>query len=201
MKKVVRPGGFFAKAEGAPSWRDRLAKMKLGGARKPTAKLEIDDANGEKLIFPEIGDVSEIAEGVAVTATDGTHVFVADTTTYTVEVTAGKIASVVETPTQADPPAAEAMSAETVEFIEAVAQALEEAGEFQATAQKTIDEQAKTIIEQSNLIATMQEDFKKFKATMGHKDDKGEGAGADDEPTKKVSIKGKSIDLSKLNLK
>lgn len=195
MKKVVRTGGFFAKAEGAPSWRDRLAKMKLGGARKPTAKLEIDDANGEKLIFPEIGDVSEIAEGVAVTATDGTHVFVADTTTYTVEVAAGVIASVVETPTQADPAAeAQAMSPETVEFIEAVAQALEEAEEFKATANAKIEAQ-------EQLIATMQEDFKKFKATMGHKDDKGDGAGADGEPTKKVSIKGKSIDLSKLNLK
>lgn len=193
MKKVVRTAGFFAKAEGAPSWRDRLAKMKLGGARKPTAKLEIDDANGEKLIFPEIGDVSEIAEGVAVTATDGTHVFVADTTTYTVEVLAGSIVSVVETPTEAAAEA-EAMSPETVEFIEAVAEALEAAEEFKATAEAKIEEQA-------NLIATMQEDFKKFKATMGHKDDKGDGAGADEEPTKKVSIKGKSIDLAKLNLK
>lgn len=194
MKKVVRTAGFFAKAEGAPSWRDRLAKMKLGGARKPTAKLEIDDANGEKLVFPEIGDVSEIAEGVAVTATDGTHVFVADTTTYTVEVLAGSIVSVAETPTEADPPAAEAMSQETVEFIEAVAQALEAAEEFKATAEAKIEEQA-------NLIATMQEDFKKFKATMGHEDDKGDGAGADDDKKKKVSIGGKSIDLAKLNLK
>jgi hypothetical protein len=194
MKKVVRTAGFFAKAEGAPSWRDRLAKMKLGGARKSTAKLEIDDANGEKLIFPEIGDVSEIAEGVAVTATDGTHVFVADTTTYTVEVLAGAIVSVVETPTEADQPAAEAMSPETVEFIEAVAQALEDAEEFKATANAKIEAQEK-------LIATMQEDFKKFKATMGHKDDKGDGAGADDDKNKKVSIGGKSIDLAKLNLK
>lgn len=196
MKKVVRTGGFFAKAEGAPSWRDRLAKMKLGGARKPTAKLEIDDANGEKLIFPEIGDVSEIAEGVAVTATDGTHVFVADTTTYTVEVLAGVIVSVVETPTEADPPVAEAeaMSPETAEFIEAVAEALEEHAQFKATAEATIAEQA-------NLIATMQADFTKFKATMGHSDDKGDGAGADDDKKKKVSIGGKSIDLAKLNLK
>lgn len=195
MKKVVRSAGFFARAEGAPSWRDRLAKMKLGGARKSTAKLEIDDANGEKLIFPEIGDVSEIAEGVAVTATDGTHVFVADTTTYTVEVLAGSIVSVVETPTEAAAEAeAEAMSPETVEFIEAVAQALEAAEEFKATAEAKIEAQA-------NLIATMQADFTKFKATMGHKDDKGDGLGEDDDKKKKVSIGGRSIDLAKLNLK
>lgn len=193
MKKVVRPGGFFAKAEGAPSWRDRLAKMKLVGTRKPTAKLEIDDANGEKLIFPEIGDVSEIAEGVAVTAADGTHVFVADATTYTVEVAAGLIVSVVETPVEADPPAAEAMSPETAEFIGAVAEALEEHAEFKATAEATIAEQGRTI-------ATMQEDFKKFKATMGHKGDKVDKTD-EDEPKKKVTINGKAIDFAKLNLK
>lgn len=194
MKKVVRPGGFFAKAEGAPSsWRDRLAKMKLVGTRKPTAKLEIDDANGEKLSFPEIGDVSEIAEGVAVTATDGTHVFVADNTTYTVEVLAGAIVSVVETPTEADPPAPEAMSSETKEFIDAVAEALEEHAEFKATAEAKIEAQ-------EQLIATMQADFKKFKATMGHKDDKVDEPGGD-EPKKKVTINGKAIDFAKLNLK
>jgi len=193
MKKVVRQGGFFAKAEGAPSWRDRLAKMKLGGARKSTAKLEIDDANGEKLIFPEIGDVSEIAEGVAVTAADGTHVFVADTTTYTVEVAAGLIVSVVETPVETDPPAPEAMSPETAEFIGAVAEALEEHATFKATAEATIAEQGRTI-------ATMQAEFTKFKATMGHKDDKADETGGD-EPKKKVTINGKAIDFAKLNLK
>src|SRR6187402_1573001 len=133
MKKTIRSGGFFAKAEGAPSWKDRLAKMT--GKAKPTAtaRLEIDDANGEKLVFPEIGDVSEIAEGVAVSATDGEHVFTSDTTTYTVTVAAGVITAVVETPIE-EAPAAEAMSEETVEFVQAVASGLEAAEAFQATA-------------------------------------------------------------------
>lgn len=189
MKHLVRKGAFFAKAEGAPSWRDRLAKMKLGGGpRKATAKLEIDDANGETLVFPEIGDVSEIAEEVAVTATDGTHVVSVDGKTMTVEVLQGKVVSVVEEMVE-DPASAE-MSAETQEFIEAVAEALEEAAEFKATAQATISKQAETI-------ATLQEDFKKFKATMGHADDK---APAGDEK-KEVKIGGKKIDIAKLNLR
>lgn len=191
MKKVLLTGGFFAKAEGAPTWRDRLAKMKLGGGqRKSTAKLEIDDANGEALIFPEIGDVSEIIEGVAVTATDGTHVFTADSSVYTIEVAGGKVTKVVED--QTGDPAPEAMSPETVEFIEAVATALEAAEEFKATAEAKIEEQA-------NLIATMQEDFKNFKATMGHKSDKDDDK--DDDKKKTLQIGGRSINLAKLNLK
>lgn len=194
MKKVLLTGGFFAKAEGTPTWRDRLAKMKLGGGqRKSTAKLEIDDANGEALIFPEIGDVSEIIEGVAVTATDGTHVFTADSSVYTIEVAGGKVTKVVEDQTGDPAPAAEAMSPETVEFIEAVATALEAAEEFKATAEAKIEEQA-------NLIATMQEDFKNFKATMGHKSDKDDDS-ADGDKKKTLSIGGKSINLAKLNLK
>lgn len=199
MKKTIRPGGFFAKAEGAPSWKDRLAKMKLMGGGKPkaTAKLEIDDAvSGEKLIFPEIGDVSEIAEGVAVTATDGPHVFTADTTTYTVEVLAGKVVSVVETPTEEEEEEAAAeMSAETAEFVEAVAEALEVAGEFQATAT------AKFTKLESDL-ATALETIKTLKATMSHRTPKeGEGDSDDDGKPKTFKVAGKSIDLSKINLK
>jgi len=126
MKKVIRPGGFFARAEGAPlSWKERAAKL-LGKAKpKATAKLEIDDANGEKLIFPEIGDVSEIAEGVAVSATDGEHVFTSDGTTYTFTVASGVITAVVETPIEEEVIEAEAMSEDTAEFVQAVAEAME----------------------------------------------------------------------------
>src|SRR6478735_4774337 len=114
MNKQIRTGSFFAKAEGAPSWKDRLAKMTGKAKPKATAKLEIDDANGETLVFPEIGDVSEIAEGVTVTAADGEHVFTADATTYTVVVTNGVVTSFTETPIEV---AAAEMSAETVEFV------------------------------------------------------------------------------------
>ena len=191
MKKTIRPGGFFAKAEGGLSWKDRLAKMRGKGKPKPTAKLEIDDAvSGEKLIFPEIGDVSEIAEGVAVTATDGPHVFTADTTTYTVEVLGGKVVSVVEAPIEEE--AAAEMSAETAEFVEAVAEALEVAGEFQATAT------AKFTKLESDL-ATALETIKTLKATMSHAEP-GEGEGTDPKP-KTFKVGGKAIDLSKINLK
>jgi hypothetical protein len=189
MKHLVRKGAFFAKAEGAPTWRDRLAKMKLGGAdRKATAILEIDDANGETLIFPEIGDVSEIAMDVTVTATDGAHVVAVDGKTFTIDIMAGKVVSVIEEMPAG--PGAE-MNAETAEFIGAVAEALGEHEEFKTSATALIEAQAQTI-------ATMQEDFKKFKATMGHGSDEDE---EQDETKKKIVIGKKSIDFAKINLK
>jgi hypothetical protein len=193
MNKQIRKGAFFAKAEGAPSWRDRLAKMKIVKApRIAKAILEIDDANGETLIFPEIGDASEIAEDVAVTATDGAHVMTVDGRTFTVDILNGKVVAVTEdTPAAAEEEADAEMNAETAEFVQAVAEALEEAAEFKATAEAKIAEQAETI-------ATMQEDFKKFKATMGHSDDK---APAGDDDKKQVVIGKKKIDFSKINLK
>jgi hypothetical protein len=192
MNKQIRKGAFFAKAEGAPSWRDRLAKMKIVKApRVAKAILEIDDANGETLIFPEIGDASEIAEDVTVTATDGAHVMTVDGRTFTVDILNGKVVAVTEDAPAGDEDAAAEMNAETAEFVQAVAEALEEAAEFKATAEAKIAEQAETI-------ATMQEDFKKFKATMGHSDDK---APAGDDDKKQVVIGKKKIDFSKINLK
>jgi len=191
MKKTIRSGGFFAKAAGAPSWKERLAKMT--GKKKPqaTSKLEIDDANGEKLTFPEIGDVSEIAEGVAVTATDGEHVFTSDSTTYTVTVLAGVITAVVGTPIEEDP-APESMSAETVEFIEAVAEAMGVSETFQATAKGQIEKLTTDL-------ATALDEIKTLKAGMSHGKAK-EGEGTDDKP-KTFKVGGKSINLGKINLK
>ena len=191
MKRSFKTGAFFAKADGAPSWRDRLAKLRGKGKAKPTAKLEIDGANGETLIFPEIGDVSEIAEGVAVTATDGEHIFVADATTYTVTVAGGLITAVVETPVE-DAPPADAMSAETAEFVEAVAMECETNEVFRTTARAEIDE-LKTSL------ATALGEIKTLKATMSHKTPK-EGEGDDDKP-KPFKVAGKTIDLTKINLK
>lgn len=190
MKKTIRSGSFFAKAEGALTWKDRAARI-IGKAKpKATAKLEIDDANGEKLIFPEIGDVSEIAEGVAVTATDGEHVFVSDTTTYTVTVAAGVITTVVETPIEAAP-VAEAMSEETAEFIGAVAEAMEANDTFQATANGRITKLETDLALALGTISTL-------KATMSHgKAKEGEG----EEAPKTFKVGGKSINLDKINLK
>ena len=191
MKRPFKTGGFFAKADGAPSWRDRLAKLRGKGKAKPTAKLEIDDANGETLIFPEIGDVSEIAEGVAVTATDGEHIFVADATTYTVTVAGGLITAVVETPVEEDS-TDETMSAETAEFVEAVALECEANEAFRTTAQASIDALTAGLATANATIATL-------KATMSHaKPEEGEGAAG--EP-KKFKVAGKTIDLTKINLR
>jgi hypothetical protein len=159
--------------------------------RVAKAILEIDDANGETLIFPEIGDASEIAEDVAVTATDGAHVMTVDGRTFTVDILNGKVVAVTEDTPATEEEAAAEMSAETAEFVQAVAEALEEAAEFKATAEAKIAEQATTI-------ATMLEDFKKFKATMGHSDDR---APAGDDDKKQVVIGKKKIDFSKINLK
>ncbi len=196
MEKTIRSGGFFAKAEGKLSWTERLAKMRGKGKQKPTSKLEIDDANGEKLIFPEIGDVSEIAEGVAVSATDGEHVFTSDSTTYAVTVLAGVITAVVETPIEEDPAAeatsAETMSAETMEFIEAVAEAMGASETFQATAKGQIE---KLTLD----LATALGEIKTLKATMSHgKAEEGEG---DDGEPKPLIVNGKPINLKKINFK
>lgn len=194
MNIPFKKASTLSKAEGSKlGWRERLAALKgKGKQHKPTAKLEVDDATGEKLVFPEIGDISEIAEGVAVTATDGEHVFVADTTTYTVTVAGGKVTTVVETPVEAgeDPEAETEMNAETVAFVEAVAEALEVGETFQATA--TAD-----IAKLTTDLATALAEIKTLKSTMSHaKAPEGEGG----EP-KEFKVGGKKIDLSKINLK
>jgi len=194
MKQIPRTGRFFAKAEGVLSWKDRAARMLGKNKPKPTAtaKLEIDDANGEKLVFPEIGDVSEIAAEVAVTATDGPHVFTADATTYTVEVLAGKVVSVVETPIEEEAPAAEAMSEDTAAFVEAVAEAIEASETFQVTA-------TARMLKLETDLATALGTINTLKATMSH-GAAAEGESTDDKP-KTFKVGGKSINLDKINLK
>jgi len=191
MKIPFRKASTLSKAEGSKlGWRERLAALKgKGKQHKTTAKLEIDDATGEKLVFPEIGDVSEIAEGVAIEATDGEHVFVADTTTYTVTVAGGKVTAVVET-VEEDPAAETEMNAETVAFVEAVAEALETGEAFQTTAEARI---TKLEADLATALGTIQT----LKSTMSHaKAPEGEGA-----DTKEFKVGGKKIDLSKINLK
>jgi len=64
------------------------------------AELVIDDSNGVTLTFPDISDIAEIAQGVAVDAPDGTYVIAnGDMETITVVVLAGVVDSVtVDTP-------------------------------------------------------------------------------------------------------
>lgn len=182
---------MLSKAEGSKlGWRERLAALKgKGKQHKSTAKLEIDDATGEKLVFPEIGDVSEIAEGVAIEATDGEHVFVADTTTYTVTVAGGKVTAIVETPTEEAADETE-MNAETVAFVEAVAEALETGEAFQTTAEARITKLEADLATALGTIGTL-------KSTMSH----GKAKEGEAEEAKEFKIGGKKIDLSKINLK
>lgn len=191
MKIPFRKAATLSKAEGSKlGWRERLAALKgKGKQHKATAKLEIDDATGETLVFPEIGDVSEIAEGVAIEATDGEHVFVADTTTYTVTVAGGKVTTVVETVIE-EAAADTEMSAETVAFVEAVAEALEAGETFQTTATASIEKLTTDL-------ATALAEIKTLKSTMSH----GKAKEGEAEDAKEFKVGGKKIDLSKINLK
>ena len=191
MKIPFRKASTLSKAEGSKlGWRERLAALKgKGKQHKSTAKLEIDDANGEKLIFPEIGDISEIAEGVAIEATDGEHVFIADTKTYTVTVAGGKVTAVVETVIE-EAAADTEMNAETVAFVEAVAEALEAGETFQTTAKASIEKLTTDL-------ATALGEIKTLKSTMSHAKPKEGEAGE----AKEFKVGGKKIDLSKINLK
>ena len=63
------------------------------------AELVIDDASGTTLTFPDISEISEIAEGVAIDAADGTYTIANGEDVITVVVLAGVVTSVaVETP-------------------------------------------------------------------------------------------------------
>lgn len=75
--------------------REKLAE--LGFIKEePQAKLELQDVVGEPLVFSTIGDIAQVKEGVQVDATDGEHVLTIDEIVYTVNVSGGKIASVVK---------------------------------------------------------------------------------------------------------
>ena len=76
-----------------------LASLLTKIGHEVKAELVIDDASGTTLTFPDISDISEIAEGVAIDAADGTYTIANDEEVMTVVVTAGVVTSVtVETP-------------------------------------------------------------------------------------------------------
>ena len=58
------------------------------------AELVIDDSNGVTLTFPDISDIAEIAEGVAIDAPDGTYVIAHGEESMTIVVLGGVVASV-----------------------------------------------------------------------------------------------------------
>lgn len=84
------------------------------------AELVIDDSNGTSLTFPDISDIAEIAEGVAIDAPDGTYVIANDTETTTIVVAGGLVSSyTTEAVVAATEPATE-LGAEVEAVLEAV---------------------------------------------------------------------------------
>ena len=76
-----------------------LASLLAKIGHEVKAELVIDDASGTTLTFPDISDISEIAEGVAIDAADGTYTIANGEEVMTVVVVAGAVTSVaVETP-------------------------------------------------------------------------------------------------------
>lgn len=84
------------------------------------AELVIDDSNGVTLTFPDISDIAEIAEGVAVDAPDGTYVVANGEDTWTLVVLAGAVVSAtMEAPAEAEAEVAE-LEAETQAVLKAI---------------------------------------------------------------------------------
>lgn len=84
------------------------------------AELVIDDSNGVTLTFPDISDIAEIAEGVAVDAPDGTYVVANGEDTWTLVVLAGAVVSAtMEAPADVEAEVAE-LEAETQAVLTAI---------------------------------------------------------------------------------
>ena len=76
-----------------------LASLLTKIGHEVKAELVIDDASGTTLTFPDISDISEIAEGVAIDAADGTYTIANGDEVMAVVVVAGVVTSVaIETP-------------------------------------------------------------------------------------------------------
>lgn len=84
------------------------------------AELVIDDSNGVTLTFPDISDIAEIAEGVAIDAPDGTYVVAHNDGSMTVVVLGGAVVSAtMDAPAEAEALATE-LEAETQAVLEAI---------------------------------------------------------------------------------
>ena len=92
-----------------------LTKMGL----KATAELVVDDANGTSLTFPDISDLSEIAQGVAIDAPDGTYTIANGEASMIVVVVSGAVDSVSDGSDTIEEVAAE-LGAEVQEVLAAI---------------------------------------------------------------------------------
>lgn len=85
------------------------------------AELVIDDSNGVTLTFPDISDIAEIAEGVAIDAPDGTYVIAHGEEAMTIVVLGGVVSSAtMEAPAAAEASVATELEAETQAVLEAI---------------------------------------------------------------------------------
>ena len=145
-----------------------LASLLTKIGHEVKAELVIDDASGTTLTFPDISDISEIAEGVAIDAADGTYTIANGDEVMTVVVVAGVVTSVaVETP--------EAVAAVGGELDSEVAAVLE------AISDEVVAVKASNL----KLVA----ELKELKASLKHDTDEGKKPAAADKknvPTFKV---------------
>ena len=90
------------------------------------AELVIDDATGSTLTFPDISEISEITEGVAVSAADGTYTIADGEKAFIIVVAAGKVDSItedmpeVEASTEDKPETQAELDADLIATLEAV---------------------------------------------------------------------------------
>lgn len=84
------------------------------------AELVIDDTNGVTMTFPDISDIAEIAQGVAVDAPDGTYMVANGEETWTLVVLAGLVASLEAMGVEAVAAVNTELEAETMATLEAI---------------------------------------------------------------------------------
>lgn len=164
------------------NWKTALAALGIKPTKKPavTALFEVDSADGTKLTFPDIADITELKAGVTTTAEDGEYAFPADGKTYKVVVKGGIVETVEEVaPEAGDPNMPEGL----VEALQAFAD------EFEA--KDTAIAELKTEAE------AMKATIEGLKALMSHGKDDTAAKGSKET----IVVGGRKIDLSKLNKK
>ena len=145
-----------------------LASLLTKIGHEVKAELVIDDASGTTLTFPDISDISEIAEGVAIDAADGTYTIAHGEEVMTVVVVAGVVTSV---------------ATETPEAVAAVGGELDT--EVAAVLEAISDEVVALKAHNIKLVA----ELKDLKASLKHDTDEGKKPAAADKknvPTFKV---------------
>ena len=145
-----------------------LASLLTKIGHEVKAELVIDDASGTTLTFPDISEMSEIAEGVAIDAADGTYTIANGEDVMTVVVVAGVVTSV---------------ATETPEAVAAVGGELDT--EVAAVLEAISDEVVALKAHNVKLVA----ELKDLKASLKHDTDEGKKPAAADKknvPTFKV---------------